>query len=355
MLSPTNCWKGTMTEHIDIRVADENEGERINEFFNAGKSNARSMAAFNWQFRSIPHNKSFHVIAEVNGEIMGIQAIMSIFLGHQGKQILSGKSEDTLLDPRMRGKGVFAKMYSLLIEECKNRNIECIWGFTYATRAFDKIGFEIPYQQSQSLIVANVAGAYNYLSRRSNQNSFFRKLKIRALCYLSYFKFKKTNGAKNWKTEYITLEQFSHDFGKDEKLANIALSTAYLDWRIAKNPHIDKYVVLSSGDGNSKVQAIVSRSNNEVGHLLEISASSQNAISQGLPHLLRTAMKELGCPLYRSWDFAHNSKNAHVMSQLNSAGMYSLNLGMQMVWLNLGSELKPEDFYLSYLASEGVE
>lgn len=59
-----------------------------------------------------------------------------------GEEVLSVKSELTLVDSRYRGQGLFDGMYKLGLELCAAAGIACAWGFTSAVKPFQKAGFD---------------------------------------------------------------------------------------------------------------------------------------------------------------------------------------------------------------------
>ncbi|MRR12492.1 hypothetical protein EG835_08520, partial [bacterium] len=75
---------------------------------------------------------------------MGLQALIPIrLIGPDGIHE-TAKSEDTLLDPSMRGTGAFAAMYAPILDRARETGLEAIWGFTGATKSFEKVGFTVP-------------------------------------------------------------------------------------------------------------------------------------------------------------------------------------------------------------------
>ena len=64
------------------------------------------------------NGKSIFVIAEYGGKVIGTQALLLIILSQQGKEILSGKSEETLVDRDFRGQGVLKKLFRQMFRYC---------------------------------------------------------------------------------------------------------------------------------------------------------------------------------------------------------------------------------------------
>ena len=154
-------------KNINIRLIQDSDIDLINEFHNRIYQDNRTKEDFIWEFYNAPAGKAIYIVAEdlAKNKIIGTQCAIPIILKKaDGKEILSGKSEDTLVDPEYRGMQLFEKMYSSLFSECRKSGINYIWGFTPALKPFIKIGFEAPYLHHQSLMTINIIKSYKYLS-----------------------------------------------------------------------------------------------------------------------------------------------------------------------------------------------
>ncbi len=143
---------------INYVVATEEDYKSINDFYNRLHNSDRSIEQFRWEFHNGPVMTGIYIIAKDTEKdtVIGSQAVIPINLvTANGEIILSGKSEDTLVDPNYRGKRIFNNMYEMLFDECTKAGINYIWGFTTAKKPFLKMDFEIPWSHSQTLIVNN--------------------------------------------------------------------------------------------------------------------------------------------------------------------------------------------------------
>src|SRR6202012_4903342 len=101
-------------ESINYRLADNADTDRINHLYNKVYKSNRDRLKFDWEFNASPAGKAIYVIAECEGEVIGTQCVMPYFIITQDNQkMLSGKSEDTLVSPKFRGRQVFENMYLL--------------------------------------------------------------------------------------------------------------------------------------------------------------------------------------------------------------------------------------------------
>jgi GNAT superfamily N-acetyltransferase len=179
---------------IEIRLLQDDELYFANRFFNETYKTNRSDKDFTWEFLNGPAGKALYVAAIDTAvtdrlKIVGIQCAIPLeMMCNDGTIILTAKSEDTLVDPAYRGQKLFERMYDLLFQASRDRGIKYIWGFTPAVKAFERIGFEIPFQASQALLVKRPLEASKYLSSLNAKNKRLDRLKILLLCFASYLK-----------------------------------------------------------------------------------------------------------------------------------------------------------------------
>ena len=85
---------------VTYRLATENDYQNINDFHNRIYQKNRTMNEFRWEFHNCPFGKSIYVIATDEGKVVGTNCVIPIVLANSKSElILTGKSEDTLVDP----------------------------------------------------------------------------------------------------------------------------------------------------------------------------------------------------------------------------------------------------------------
>ena len=83
--------------------------EQYVNFINRYRGNLTNLEAHRWQYSHIPEKSVLTAI--MDGEtIIGTQSMLPVQIQAQGKSFLSSKSENTYLDPRLRGKKMFKKI-----------------------------------------------------------------------------------------------------------------------------------------------------------------------------------------------------------------------------------------------------
>ena len=354
---------------VTFRLSEEKDYININNFYNRIYKADRTLDQFYWEFHNCPFGKAIYIIAEDDQKIVGTNCVIPINLINKNKKIiLSGKSEDTLVDPEYRGQNIFHSIYDELFSKCNELGINIIWGFTSAQKPFKKIGFSIPFHHEQSLIVNHIWKSYKYLSSLNSKNSNVKNLKILLLCFYSKFNFllgfinvKKNN----YKVviDKIKLDQLTNlvenNISKEIDSFCINQSPEYLTWRIYSNPNYNKVHTYSFYDNNEKlIGCIILNSNiNSIAYII------QSSFERSLPNSEKKIMLEyvvrnlfsIGICIIRNWHFDTNEYNKNEIDIYKKAKFIILKKGICFVWKdNNSNKINPINFNLSRLSSQGT-
>jgi N-acetylglutamate synthase-like GNAT family acetyltransferase len=147
------------------RFATAADAPECNALYNRLHGTTRTEAQWRWEFAPDGEEPFAYVVLEDEGSIVGLQALIPVKLISPQGVHETAKSEDTLLDPTARGKGALTSMFQLIFERARERGIEAIWGFTEATRVFEKLGFAVP-AVTHRLVLPRKGGAVALLERR---------------------------------------------------------------------------------------------------------------------------------------------------------------------------------------------
>lgn len=362
-------------ENIKISLLKESEIDDVVLFYNGIYKTDRDRKKFIWEFYDAPAGKSIYVIARdmTSNKIIGTQCAIPIELVlSDGRSILTAKSEDTLVDPEYRGLNIFENMYKLLFEACIRTGIRYIWGLTTAQKPFLRLGFEIPFEHSQSLRVFKTKKAFKYLSELSTNNDMITLIKIFGLCVLARLAGLKAlfNSKKDFRIELKCIPEGKSDIhDNSELLANtlnngfsIKQDMEFLRWRISINPYYTEVLCFNFLWRSKRVGSVIfNHHKNGAWYLLsDLYASQMDRKEKGT--ILNEAVVKLneiaknGVALIRTWDFDHNEYGKQEMQIRTRVGFISLKRGISFVWKSLDktSELDAKDFVLSRLASQGV-
>ncbi len=356
-------------KQVEVALLQEKDIDELLVFYNRLYNENRTREKFTWEFFNAPAGKALYVIARdgETGSIIGSQCAIPIELvTAEGTVVLTAKSEDTLVDPNYRGQNIFEKMYQLLFDICRQQGIKYLWGFTSAKKPFLKLGFEIPFDHSQSLLVTNVFEAYRYLSTLNPGNKLPEKLKILSLCFFSALRALKIQQAKLPKHFSVNLSDKNDFYYDNEKTMpgtagfRIRQHAAYMDWRIAKNPYHKEIFSINFSEGEkAKASLVFNHHKNGAWYLINDNYHEQFSLKQKTV-LHRIALKQLcsrkKVSLIRTWDFSHNSFGCEEIALRKKAGYIHLEKGISFVWKKLDetAPLNPADFNLSRLASQGT-
>ena len=354
---------------VKYRLAQEDDYEKINDFHNRLYDSNRTIEQFYWGFHNCPFGQSIYVIAEDEDKIVGTNCVIPIDLVTSDKLIIrSGKSEDTLVDPEYRGQKICYNMYDFLFEKCNDQGIQVIWGFTTAIKPLKNSGFSIPFDNQQSLVVNNIWRSYKYLSSLNNKNRVIDKLKILGLCVIS--KIKTIGRLKCQLTGYcITEDEKIVDVVNDlinSNLSSLNQSFAihqnsdFQRWRIYQNPNYNKIHTYGFYDKYNNLIALIilNSHSNKVAYISQTTLFHEKlAVVEKIKILQYVTRKmfNLGICLIRNWHFDTNSLNKQEIKFFVDAGYTHLQRGIGFVWKELDNiNLKPEKFYLSRIATQGV-
>jgi hypothetical protein len=352
---------------ITFRRAFESDYPRINDFHNKLYQTSRTIEEFYWEFHNAPAGNSIYIIAEDDGKVVGTQCIIPIFLiTDKGERILSGKSEDTLVDPTYRGKDIFNGMYHLLFEECTNNKIMVIWGFTSAKKPFQKLGFDIPYDHSQVIMVNNLTPSYSYLSALNKNNKYNDRIKIAGLCLLSKLK-KETTFSRSFSKEYqfkqepvvnitslltINLQYYRPCFSIDQ-------TDDYQRWRIYGNPNYKKVYSFSLRDNEGNLSGVFTANLNPSGIAYIIQCLFDPRVNPNIRKSFLLGCSKImfndGIHAIRNWTFSYNIFSNSEIELFSNSGYYFIDRGVGFVWKQCDClPVMPQNFLLSRIATQGT-
>lgn len=362
-------------KNIEVSLLKDSEIKEVNDFYNLIYKENRNKEKFLWEFYNAPAGKAIYVIAKDadTKKIVGTQCAIPIeLITDNGTIILTAKSEDTLVHPDYRGLNIFEKMYELLFEECKKNGIKYIWGFTSAKKPFLKLGFVIPFDHSQSLMVVDIFSSYKYLSKLNSKNNALSLFKIFILCIVSkisslkkYFisgKYTTKNFSSSTYDKTFIQNNSQHIKPDLNKGFAIKQDLPFLTWRIVNNPYHEKICnVYFSSESKIVANIIFNYHKSGVWYLVndiyskEIKEEQRTGMFNEAIKILLTREKNM-IHLIRTWDFTHNEHGKREVEMRKKSGFIHLDRGISFVWKILDNKdtLKVNDFYLSRIASQGV-
>lgn len=354
---------------VTYRQAEEKDYQKINNFHNRIYSSNRTIEQFYWEFHNAPAGKSIYIIGEDEGKIVGTNCVIPFELvKYNHEKVLTGKSEDTLVDPEYRGQNIFYNLYQVLFDKCRENNIKVIWGFTSASKPFKKLGFDIPYEHLQIMEVNKIFASYKFLSQLNNKNKTIDKAKILALCVYSklrhLYKILDSSALKDFNIS--TAPQFDQvsdltgaNLNSTDKSFAIDQSPEFQKWRIYSNPNYQNIHTFSFSKKDKKLVGLIvfQSSPGKPAYICQSTFHpelSKKVVVQMIQYATKKVFME-GIFLIRNWVFNHNSYNKKEIELYDAAKYTILKRGIGLVWKELQtSGLESGGFNLSRIATQGV-
>jgi GNAT superfamily N-acetyltransferase len=353
---------------IEVRLARDDEYERINDLYNRAYGNIRPFKHFQWEFIDGPAGKAIYIIAldKDTGEIVATQSAIPLYMsGPDGAKILTAKSEDTYVNPDYRGLKIFDKLYDVLFKECTSAGINAIWGFTYALKPFRKVGFDIPFSQLQGVYVTDFAKASNYLSGLNAENKFKQKVMIAGLSFLSRLKTAFTSTSTG---SYVVKEELVKDkataYPKDkwqQGYYTLWQDKPYTEWRISDNPYHNEYheLTIARQDGTAVANVLVNVRGNNTGYIEQI-IMKEGSTKEDKAAAIKAAISRLrkaNVFLIRFWGFDYNAVLTDEAETLKSCGFIFIKKGTGFVWYDYNKDnsakIDPFKIHISRIYTQG--
>ncbi|MDC0073781.1 hypothetical protein OAK17_02890 [Alphaproteobacteria bacterium] len=231
---------------IQFRLAEKTDADACVEFHNLHWSRKINTKQWLWQCFPFSINQKFHftVIAEINGKIIGTQSIIPTKFIDSTGIYLTAKSEQTLLSKEVRGKGIFSKMYDLEFKHCLQNDIKCIWGYTQAGKAFEKIDFKIPFKSRQVWKGYISFPKIKFSNFKSALKSLFIYIKIiftkiKKVLSLTSINLNKKIEIKKLSSVPFNIEELSKKFINQWGGATIFRDKNFISWRFLSNPYVN--------------------------------------------------------------------------------------------------------------------
>jgi len=248
---------------IISRRLTEKDKSKLNALYNSLFKQSRTIENFDWEFINNPQGEAYSWILEdaESSDIIGHYGLIPLGCGYWGKSILAGKTENAMLHPQYRGKGLYVPFEVDCIRRASEK-FQLIWT-SYSSvsgiRTHMKAGY-IPVGKLVTYTHVNKMGIANMLSNliKDKISSRIVRYFLQELsgCISRVFVFVFSKNIANHKE--IRLEKVKDintvakeltelwDNVKADYGITVARSIPYLRWKIFNNPYIkyDFYVAL---------------------------------------------------------------------------------------------------------------
>lgn len=366
------------SDNVVFKRAKESDAQRCNAFYNRIYKIDRPLSGWLWEFTEHAENGSElpFILIEHEQAVVGTQAYIPLEMIDVEGVFPTGKSEETLVDPSMRGKQMFRRLYEHLFEVSQQDSIHGLWGFTPAGKAFRKVGFKTPATVSQlfkplsSDFVSHMRAAGAQKSGSSattlwriagalavGTSWFHRPFKLDPLIDLV-----ELSKAPDW------AEDISKAFIAEWGGVSLHRSRQYCDWRFFRNPYAQcRFWAVHEND--TPVGFVVTAMHADVLYVVDIlltSKTSSGVFEKATPSLITNVLKSLEkiaknshASGLRAW---HGSNHPFALMILKSAkrlGWFHYRHGNEIVlWRNKGLSPNrlpedPDQYYITRAFTEG--
>lgn len=238
-------WEEIKSKNVSMQEIQSTDINNVTMFHNLHYNDTRTPEGWIWKYSGYDPDAVVFVTAKADGKIVGTQGMIPVPILVNGKYYLSGKSEDSLLDPEYRGKQIFSELYKLAMGLCASRKMHCVWGFTPAVKVWRKtLGFRVYEDILQTSVL--VLRPKSVLHIPLGLYTFIRKI-INSLFVTAQ---KNVSIEKELRSLKDLEGLYERLMTRHKGLICLKLNKKYLTWRIFENPNIkyDTYFVYENGD-----------------------------------------------------------------------------------------------------------
>lgn len=355
---------------LEIREVTPSDVEKAISLHNAAYGDKKKPEHWIWEYKGGYPDSSVFTIIEDGDLIIATQGMIPIYVYVRGKRVLSGKSENTLLHPKYRGKGLLQNLYEFAVSLCQIRGMEFIWGYSSsiaAIKALRKIRF-LAYGSLMYISVSTI-GPRLALSGVREENVGAVKRAVRSLVVLLLWVYSSIFRVMCWGSDTglsvrdrLADQQDLADLyerlrNRYPDLIHIDLDERYLQWRIHDHP-IFKYRTYFVYEGDLlRAYAFVNMHDKRRVYLTDFTFETHSAGKFLLQKVLGQLRTEgVGAVVF--WGNKQNPAMNRVFGLLQSFGFLRRKDPTHVVLRNLSFEdgealLDMANWYLNGLWTEG--
>ena len=287
-------------------------------------------------------------VAELDGEIVGHEALQPVIISHNGNKVMVVQSMDSATAKRARRRGIFQNLVRIVTQNAEKRRIPLIFGFVLKAglgNIQDHKGAS--YKGFTDTLLWQVIDYFTRYIRICNKERFRQLptsvLKKKALLAVSHFK-KVKDCQQGIEISEISLSDNRLDVLAEE-IANSNITTTYRDrkflgWRLAI-PNT-KYKLIGAFVDNKLVGiAIMNHSHLSEGHGsiadLMTTPSAEDSATALAVHAREEIMNDVGYITFKA------VPNRFYNNAMSAAGFIRTSTNSAMIVYNIKSDKKHVD------------
>ena len=280
--------------NIISRKFAEKDKEELNALYNLVAGRSRTVEKFEWEWLHTPEGWGSMWLLEDTDEvkIIGHHGLIPIKFSYFGSSTLAGKTENTVMHPQYRGKGIYYPFEAKFCEEAKERFqlLFTTWAVAEHGRVRLKLGYAVVGRYAHYIKATKKSYLDKYLANTIQgrvHNRFIAALLIgiskAGSVFLMPFFSRKGSMDRTVKLERVTnIETIAEDLDKFWERNNGKFgitadrNSRYLKWRIFDNPNVTYEFFLASRQSDVVGYVITRRDTEGRGVITDLIASNND-------------------------------------------------------------------------------
>ncbi|WP_162633276.1 GNAT family N-acetyltransferase [Echinicola strongylocentroti] len=183
----------------------------------------KSVALWRWKHVDNPFGESPVLVAEEQGDIVGVRAFMQWEFSQRGQNIKALRAVDTAVHPDYQGRGIFKQLTDKLVQECSEEEFQFIFNTPNAKSmpGYIKMGWQKRGNLPLKMALVRPFGVFSGRSARESTEVMQQEWPERLLAKVPY--------------------------SADSVGLQTPISPEYMHWRYVKNP-LFRYGWFSDGE-----------------------------------------------------------------------------------------------------------
>jgi len=311
----------------------------------------RSLKDFKWLTMDNPAGKAILFIAIKDDEVVGMQSLIPYIFVRNGELVNTFKSEDTLVEKKLRGKGIFSNLYKMLHTYSGE---SLVWGLTDKKAILERVNMPSSERLTISISVKKPSlifdnkGIHRFVAKTIFYTYLYFKSSFKSTKVSTILEQKEINP-----TEYGLQEL--NDFFNQLTLQNPKtlfplMDSTYLNWRLTENPNLEnsKIVVSYDKSGNISICSIIGFSK-KAAYWQSFYALKEVEKEEKIGHIiaLRKKIFDSGINLIHTWLFECNDNVKEIKALFYKSGFSKVREGLWIVHNSTNKEIDVHDLYFS--------
>lgn len=268
--------------NIISRRFTERDKEELNNLYNLVAGRSRTIAKFEWEWLNTPEGwgSMWLLVDNDTDKIIGHHGLIPMKFSVYGKTILAGKTENTVMHPQYRGKGIYYPFEVRFVEEAKER-FQLLFttagvaeqGTVRIKLGYATVGSYAHYIKATNRSHLNIVLANTMAQRIPNKLTATMLISAARLASLALMPAFSKRGTidESIKLEQIhTIETIADELdkfwerNKDKFGITPDRNSQYLKWRIFDNPNVNYEFFLAVKQGDT-VGYLITKTSKEMG------------------------------------------------------------------------------------------